>query len=175
MSLLLDTSKQEGVISVRTIIPPRPAQSAAGSEAATAWHSAEFKGQGVRIGVIDTGFSGFQAPMGSDLPSSVEARCYTDIDTFTHNLADCDNADTSSHGTAVTEAAFDIAPEATYYIANPISYGDLAVAVDWMIDHDVDAINYSLGEIWSGPGDGTSPYSNSSLRTVDAAVAGGIT
>ena len=32
-----------------------------------------------------------------------------------------------------------------------------------------------LAEIWSGPGDGTSPYSNSSLRTVDAAVAGGIT
>ena len=113
--------------------------------------------------------------MGSELPSSVEARCYTDTGIFTHNLADCDNADTSSHGTAVTEAAFDIAPEATYYIANPKSYGDLAVAVDWMIDHDVDTINYSLSEIWSGPGDGTSPYSNSSLRTVDAAVAGGIT
>ena len=51
---------------------------------------------------------------------------------------------TSSHGTAVTEAAFDIAPEATYYIANPKSYGDLAIAGDWMIDHDVDTINYSL-------------------------------
>ena len=113
--------------------------------------------------------------MGSELPSSVEARCYTDIDTFTHNLADCDNADTSSHGTAVTEAAFDIAPEATYYIANPISYGDLAVAVAWMIDHDVDIINHSVGWIWSGPGDGTSPYSNSTLKTVDSAVAGGIT
>ena len=180
VSLLPDTSEQDGVISVRTIVPPRPAQSAAGSEAATAhgataWHSAGFKGQGVRIGVIDTGFSGFRVLMGSELPSSVEARCYTDIDTFTHNLADCDNADTSSHGTAVTEAAFDIAPEATYYIANPRSYGDLAVAVDWMIDHDVDTINYSLGEIWSGPGDGTSPYSDSPLRTVDAAVAGGIT
>ena len=180
VSLLPDTSAQDGVISVRTIVPPQPAQSAVGSEAATAhgataWHSAGFKGQGVRIGVIDTGFSGFRVLMGSELPSSVEARCYTDIDTFTHNLAECDNADTSSHGTTVTEAAFDIAPEATYYIANPISYGDLAVAVSWMIDHDVNTINYSLREIWSGPGDGTSPYSNSSLRTVDAAVAGGIT
>ena len=180
VSLLPDTSEQEGVISVRTIIPPQPAQGTTSSEAAsahgaTAWHSAGFKGQGVRIGIIDTGFSGFRVLMGSELPSSVEARCYTDIDTFTHNLADCDNADTSSHGTAVTEAAFDIAPEATYYIANPISYGDLAVAVDWMIDHDVDTINYSIGEIWSGPGDGTSPYSDSPLRTVDAAVAGGIT
>ena len=180
VSLLPDTSAQEGVISVRTIIPPQPAQGTTSSEAAsahgaTAWHSAGFKGQGVRIGIIDIGFSGFRGLMGSELPSSVEARCYTDVGVFTHNLADCDNADTSSHGTAVTEAAFDIAPEATYYIANPKSYGDLAVAGDWMIDHDVDTINYSLSEIWSGPGDGTSPYSNSSLRTVDAAVAGGIT
>ena len=169
VSLLPDTSEQEGVISIRSIIPPQPAQGTTSSEAAsahgaTAWHSAGFKGQGVRIGVIDTGFSGFRVLMGSELPSSVEARCYTDIDTFTHNLAECDNADTSSHGTAVTEAAFDIAPEATYYIANPISYGDLAVAVDWMIDHDVDIINHSVGWIWSGPGDGTSPYSNSTLK-----------
>ena len=179
VSLLPDTSEQEGVISVRTIIPPQPAQSAASSEAATAhgataWHSAGLKGQGVRIGVIDVGFSGFRGLMGSELPSSVEARCYTDIGIFTSNLADCE-AEDDPHGTTVTEAAFDIAPEATYYIANPISYGDLAGAVDWMVDHDVDTINYSVGEIWSGPGDGTSPYSNSSLKTVDAAVAGGIT
>ena len=179
VSLLPDTSAQEGVISVRTIVPPQPAQSAAGSEAATAhgataWHSAGLKGQGVRIGIIDTGFSGFQGLMGSELPSAVEARCYTDIGVFTANLANCE-AEDDTHGTAVTEAAFDIAPEATYYIANPISYGDLSSAVVWMVAHDVDTINYSIGEIWSGPGDGTSPYSNSSLRTVDAAVAGGIT
>ena len=41
-----------------------------------------------------------------------------------------------------------------------------------MTDHDLDIINHSVGWIWSGPGDGTSPYSNSPLRTVDAAVAG---
>ena len=180
VSLLPDTSEQEGVISVRTIIPPQPAQGTISSEAAsahgaTAWHSAGFKGQGVRIGIIDTGFSGFRGLMGSELPSSVEARCYTDVGTFTPNLTDCDNADTSSHGTAVTEAAFDIAPEATYYIAKPISAGDLTNVVAWMIDHDVDIINHSVGWIWSGPGDGTSPYSNSTLKSVDAAIAAGIT
>ena len=179
VSLLPDTSEQEGVISVRTIIPPQPAQSAASSEAATAhgataWHSAGLKGQGVRIGVIDVGFSGFRGLMGSELPSSVEARCYTDVGIFTANLTDCETGD-DPHGTAVTEAAFDIASEATYYIANPISLGDLANVVAWMTDHDVDIINHSVSRIWSGPGDGTSPYSNSTLKTVDAAVAGGIT
>ena len=75
----------------------------------------------------------------------------------------------------MTEAAFDIAPEATYYIANPFSAGDLANVVAWMTDHDVDIINHSVGWIWSGPGDGTSPYSNSTLKSVDAAIAAGIT
>ena len=179
VSLLPDTSEQEGVISVRTIIPPQPAQGTTSSEVAsahgaTAWHSAGFKGQGVRIGIIDVGFSGFRGLMGSELPSAVEARCYTDVGIFTANLTDCETGD-DPHGSAVTEAAFDIAPEATYYIANPTSWGDLANVVAWMTDHDVDIINHSVGWIWSGPGDGTSPYSNSTLRTVDAAVAAGIT
>ena len=179
VSLLPDTSEQDGVISVRTIIPPQPAQGTTSSEAAsahgaTAWHSAGFKGQGVRIGIIDIGFSGFRVLMGSELPSSVEARCYTDVGIFTANLTDCETGD-DPHGTAVTEAAFDIAPEATYYIANPFSAGDLANVVAWMTDHDVDIINHSVGWTWSGRGDGTSPYSNSTLKTVDAAVAAGIT
>ena len=179
VSLLPDTSAQEGVISVRTIVPPRAAQSSASGEAAiahgaTAWHSAGLKGQGVRIGIIDTGFSGYRDLMGSELPSSVEARCYTDVGIFTANLTDCETGD-DPHGTAVTEAAFDIAPEATYYIANPFSAGDLANVVAWMTDHDVDIINHSVGWTWSGRGDGTSPYSNSTLKTVDTAVAAGIT
>ena len=44
-----------------------------------------------------------------------------------------------------------------------------------MIDHDVDVINMSETWTWDGPGDGTSPYSGSPLRSVDTAVAGGIT
>ena len=179
VSLLPDTSEQEGVISIRSIIPPQSAQSAAGSEGATAhgataWHSAGLKGQGVRIGIIDVGFSGLRGLMGSELPSAVEARCYTDIGIFTANLTDCETGD-DPHGTAVTEAAFDIAPEATYYIANLFSKGDLANVTAWMIDHDVDIINHSVGWIWSGPGDGTSPYSDSPLWTVDSAVGAGIT
>ena len=128
----------------------------------------------MRIGIIDTGFSGFRVLMGSELPSSVEARCYTDVGTFTPNLTDCETGD-NPHGAAVTEAAFNISPEATYYIAKPISAGDLANVVAWMIDHNVDIINHSVGWVWSGPGDGTSPYSNSTLNTVDAAVGAGIT
>ena len=179
VSLLPEASTQEGVISISTIIPPQPAQGAVVSEGvavhgATAWHDAGFKGQGVRIGIIDNGFQGFRTLMGVEVPSDVEARCYTSIGAHTFNLSDCDNADESSHGTAVTEAVFDIAPEATYYIASPISGGDLLASVEWMIEHEVDVINMSLSWSWSGPGDGTSRFSESSLKSVDAAVEAGI-
>ena len=184
VTLLADASQQEGVISIQTIIPAQPAQGTVVSDGvslhgATAWHAAGLKGQGVRIGIIDTGFQGFQSLAGTELPASVEARCYTDIGVFTSNVADCtDSEDSESrrlHGTAVTEAAFDIAPEATYYISNTSSWADLKSSVEWMVDHDVDVINHSVGWTWAGPGDGTSPYSNNPLRSVDTAVAGGIT
>lgn len=184
VTLLAEASQQEGVISVRTIIPPQPAQGVVVSEGvaahgAPAWHNAGYKGQGVKIGIIDVGFEGFRSLMGTELPSSVEARCYTDIGVFTSILADCtdseDSESTRKHGTAVTEAIYDIAPDATYYISNTSSWGDLQTTVDWMASQGVDVINHSVGWLFSGSGDGTSPYRHSPLRTVDTAVAGGIT
>ena len=176
VSLLASASRQAGVISIRTIIPPQPAQGAVVSEGAAAhgvtpWHAAGLKGAGVKIGVIDSGFENFGSLMGTELPSTVQARCYTDIGVFTSNRSDCEVD--SKHGTTVTEAVFDIAPEATYYIANSISPGALKDAVEWMVSQDVDVINHSLIWTWGGPGDGTSPFSNSVLRSVDIAVAGG--
>ena len=182
VSLLPEASEQEGVISVRTIIPPQPAQGTVVSEGvtvhgATVWHNAGLKGQGVKIGIIDTGFEGFSTLQGTELPATVEARCYTDVGVFTSNLADCTDSEDSerrrTHGTAVAEALFDIAPEATYYISNTSTSADLRSSVDWMIEHDVEIINMSAIWSWGGPGDGTSRYINSPLKTVDAAVEGG--
>ena len=179
VSLLAQASQQEGVISIRTIVPPQPDQGVVISEGVArhgvfAWHRAGYRGAGVKIGVIDSGFRGFQSLMGSELPSTVQARCYTDVGQTTGSLDECDNERLGSHGTAVTEAVFDIAPDATYFIADPYSRGDLKRIVEWMIDHDVDVINMSLGWGWDGPGDGTSSFSDSPLNAVDAAVSGGI-
>ena len=183
VSLLPDASQQEGVVSIRAIVPPKPAQGVIVSEGVEAhgvpaWHAAGLKGQGIKIGVIDVGFKGFTELMGSELPATAQWRCYTEVGVFTENPNDCipENSPESSklHGTAVTEALFDVAPDATYYIGTPYSWGDLRSIVDWMTSEDVDVINHSVGWIFDGPGDGTSPYSDSPLRTVDAAVAGGI-
>ena len=142
---------------------------------AKAWHQAGITGQGIKVGVLDLGFEGISDLLGTELPTTVHARCYTDINTFTANISDCeDQEDEEDHGTAVAEAIFDIAPDITLYISNPPSRGDLRAATDWMIAQGVQVINHSVGWLWDGPGDGTSPRSNSPLKTVDAAVAGGI-
>ena len=179
VTLLGLASEQLGVHRVRLIIPPRPLQSAppvtgqgVQAHGSAVWNQAGYRGQAIKVGVIDGGFEGFQSLMGTELPAAVRARCYTDIGIFTEDPADCESA--GEHGTWVAEAVIDIAPEVTLYIANPQSKGDLQAAVDWMVSERVSVINHSVGWYFDGPGDGSSPYSNSPLETVDRAVAGGI-
>ena len=174
VSLLAEASEQPNVVRVQAIVPPQSTGKGAvisqgvAAHAANAWHTAGYTGAGVKVGVIDGGFEGFSALMGSELPANVTARCYTDIGVFTSSLADCEYDGT--HGTAVSETLLDIAPDVTLYIANPITRGELASTVDWLVEQDVDVINMSLTWLWDGPGDGTSPFSFSPLRSVDAAV-----
>ena len=46
-------------------------------------------------------------------------------------------------------------------------------ATDWMVSQGVSVIVHSVTHEYDGPGDGTSPFSDSPLRAVDRAVAGG--
>ena len=180
VSLLGSVSQQEGVTSVSAIIPPQPAQETLTSDAvavhgADIWHAARIKGEGTKIGIIDIGFVGFQDLMDIELPAEekVHALCFTDLGTLSQDIDDCETE--SDHGSAVTEAAFDIAPDATYYIANPGSWGDLRTTIIWMAFEGVDVINHSVGWLWTGSGDGSSIIRTSPLNTVHLAVANDIT
>ena len=184
VTLLGQLSEQPGVLRVREIVPPQPAQSTqrvAGQgppvHGSLAWNQAGYSGQGVKVGVIDLfgSFNDFSNLMGTELPSTVQARCYTDVGRFTQTLADCANAVVGNdHGTRVAEAVMDIAPEASLYIASPWSTGDTNSTVDWMVSQGVSVIVRGVTSSFDGPGDGTSPFGDSPLRTVDRAVAGGI-
>ena len=136
------------------------------------WNAAGFRGQGIKVGVIDSGFSGFSALMGSELPTNVTARCYTDIGVHTSSVSDCESS-SSAHGTRVSEELADVAPDVSLYIANPSSWNDLRDTASWMTTNGVQIVNQSINWIWQGPGDGTSPFTNSALRAVDTAVQGG--
>ena len=182
VSLLGQVSERPGVIRVREITPAEPSQTAqqvAGQgppvHGSMAWNQANFSGQGIKVGVIDLkfGFNGFGDLMGTELPSTAQARCYTDVGRFTSNLADCGNAVTgSNHGTWLAETVMDIAPEASLYIAAPWSLGDLRTATDWMVSQGVSVIVHGVTYAFDGPGDGTSPFGDSPLKAVDRAVSG---
>lgn len=177
-ALLVEASEQPGVTRVQAIVPPQPKRGPTTSQGvavhgAPLWHALGFSGEGVKVGVIDVGFSGLSGLLGTELPASVAARCYYDIERHTSRLSDCDN-DGEVHGTAVAEALLDVAPDASLYIANPPTNGDMVTAVDWMVAQGVQVINYSVGDPWDGPGDGTSPNSESPLNTVNKAIENGI-
>ena len=183
VSLLGPTSEQPGVIRVREIIPPESAYgnfTSQGVQAhlSAAWNQAGYSGQGIKVGVIETGpFRGFGNLLGTELPVNVQARCYTDLGRYTQNLADCESGNDPSgknyHGTIVAETIIDVAPEVSLYIANPRSAGDLRNAVDWMVAEGISIINHSAGWMFDGPGDRTYLYPLSLLNTVDRAVDGG--
>ena len=71
--LLGQLSEQPGVLRVREIVPPHPA-----------W--GDITGQGVKVGIIDTGFAGFRGLVGTELTSRIMVRCYTDIGAFTRSI-----------------------------------------------------------------------------------------
>ena len=182
LALLSRASQRPGVVRVQAIFPPLLKRGSATSEgvvahAAQRWHAHGWRGKGVKVGVIDGGFQDLAALRGSELPAHIVGRCYESIGEMatgesTSSLSACENGE--PHGTAVAEALLDIAPDAALYVANPISNADLQATVDWMIGEGVTVVNHSISTGWDGPGDGTSPDSESPLNTVDRAVRGGI-
>ena len=191
--LLGPVSELPGVIRVREINPPRPsapplpppppapplpppAQAVLGqgpsAHRSQPWNDAGLTGQNVRVGIIDVGFMRFRSLMGTELTTDVTAMCYRRMGVFTHNIQDCEPS--SDHGTNVAESLMDIAPGASLYIANPRSPGDLRAAAIWMASQGVSVVNHSVTHLFDGPGDGTSPFHDSTLRTVDHVVEQGI-
>ena len=178
VTLLGQVSEQPGVIRVREIVPPQPVQTiqriighGPAAHGSPAWNQAGLQRPGRQGGIIDLGFRGLTSLMGTELPATVQARCYTDIGVFTQNLADCEAAEpvpettlpecrdvvqgeaveVADHGTIVAESVLDIAPAVELYIAQPGSRADLQDASEWMASQGVSVINYSVGWIfrWS--------------------------
>jgi hypothetical protein len=164
-----------GVATVRAIRAPIPEAfigPAPALHGATTWHTGGFTGKSVKVGILDSGFDGFAARLGSELPAAVQARCFSGLGAASPNLADCAG---STHGTAVAESIVDMAPNAELFVSNAYSPADVAATISWMTSNGVRVINYSRASsaLMDGMGDGTSIYSNSGYALVDQAVAGG--
>ncbi len=76
----------------------------------TAWHAKGWRGQGVKVAVLDSGFRGYKAHLGQALPEQVTVRSFR-ID---GNL----EAKDSEHGILCGEVVHAIAPEAELLFVN---------------------------------------------------------
>ncbi len=164
-----------GVTSVEPIrgrVPAVSLSNLVSLHGADAWQAAGITGAGVKVGIIDGGFSGLEPLLGVDLPATVTARCYASIGVYSSDPAAC--ADGEAHGTAVAESLAAMAPGASLWISDPISQDDMLSTIDWMTSNGVRIINASWTDSgFEGPGDGTSPYAGNAYDLVDRAVSRG--
>jgi len=128
---------------------------------ADAFHTAGITGSGVKVGVIDLGFVGLsQAQARGDLPYSV----------VQNDLTGTGLATGYSHGTAVAEVIYDIAPGAQLYLIKIADEVDLDQAVTYCLSNGIDVINHSLGWYNTNFYDGTGTIPDIARR----ATSGGI-
>ncbi len=119
-----------------------------------AWHSAGFRGAGVKVAIIDGGFQGYPGLLGSELPATVTAKNFVDGESAAQVNG------TTVHGTACAEIVHDIAPDAALYLIKVGTDIDLQQAVDWVKTQGVNIISTSLGWYNLTPGDGTGFFAN---------------
>ena len=146
-SSLLAVAELPGVRFVRR--PYRPHSQATISEGvsrigALANHSAGVKGEGVKVGIIDSGFKGANELSG-DMPARWNYYDYTGEGIY---------AGDSVHGTACAEIIHDVAPEAELYLYKAGDLLDFENAKDRAIRNGIDVINHSGGFLTDGFGDG---------------------
>ena len=148
-SSLLAVSELPGVRFVRR--PYRPHSQVTISEGvsrigALANHSAGVKGQGVKVGIIDSGFKGADQ-LGLDMPTRSRLRGHD----FTGEGL---YAGEDIHGTACAEIVHDVAPEAELYLYKIGDLADFQNAKDRAIRDGIDVISHSGNFYASGFGDG---------------------
>ncbi|MGQ9700820.1 MAG: S8 family serine peptidase, partial [Candidatus Bipolaricaulaceae bacterium] len=150
----------------RVRLPFEPVPLAATSEGANlvgapAFHAQGIRGAGVKIAVIDVGFAGFpQSQARGDLPYGLITRDFTGTGMETG----------LTHGTAVAEIVYDIAPAATLYLVKIANEVDLDNAVTYCIAEGVHIIVHSLGWFNTSFYDGTGVIA----QIVDRAASAGI-
>jgi hypothetical protein len=128
---------------------------------ANSWQGAGINGAGVKVAVLDVGFSGYATRQtAGDLPASITTWWAPSIG----------GSGTSIHGTACAEIVYDMAPGAQLYLANFGTEAELGNAVSWLVTQGVKVISASWGYPSGGPGDGTGPI----CQIVDTARNAGV-
>ena len=101
---------------------------------ANSWQNAGWYGQGVKIGIIDSGFQSYSSRLGTELPDSVKIKVFGG------------DINSSYHGTQCAEIIHDVAPGAELYFAVIDDLdSDFYNAADWLKSQGVRIISCSMG------------------------------
>jgi subtilisin family serine protease len=142
-------SQDPAVRFVRAPSPAIPAQvngEEVNASGASAWQAKGLTGKGVKVAIIDAGFTGLaarQAP--GDLPASI----------VTADFCGGHFNDAEVHGTAVAEIVHEMAPDAQLYLACINTDADMALAEQWAKSQRAQIVNFSIG-FFGNRGDGSS-------------------
>lgn len=112
------------------------------------WHDRGFRGQGMKVAILDSGFRGYQSFLGKGLPDQVKVRSFRKD----HNL----EAKDSQHGILCAEVVHSLAPEAELFFANwePDEPAAFLEAVRWVRSQGIQLMSCScIMPNWSD-GDG---------------------
>jgi hypothetical protein len=126
---------------------------------APVWHAEGIHGAGLRVGVIDMQYEGWDSLLGTELPPAAKVHYRT----FTGESV------AGVHGTACAEVIHDLVPDAELYLAEVITVVEASNAIDWLMENDVTVLSMSMNFMSGAPGDGTGPMADA----LDAYVAWG--
>lgn len=132
--------------------------------AAARWQAAGFTGRGVKVGVIDVGFTSYAAVLGA---SHIATRSFRE-----DGKLDAPPGVGTMHGTACAEIVREMAPDADLYLAAAgETPGGFITALRWLTRTvGVSVITTSLGFYGEYPTNGTSDLA----KAVDEAKAAGV-
>ena len=97
-------------------------------------HERRVHGTGVKIGIIDGGFTGYAAKLGTELPASVT----------TQDFCGGQLATATDHGTAVAEIVHEVAPGAQLYLICFDTDVDFAAAEAYAKAQGIKIVNHSV-------------------------------
>ena len=102
------------------------------------WQAIGYRGQGIKIAVIDTGFRGYRDHLGKTLPAQVRTHCFRDDGNF--------EAKNSQHGILCAEVLHAVAPQAEIMLVTwePDSSDSFLNAVRWAKESGARVISCSI-------------------------------
>ena len=131
---------------------------------ASVWQAAGSTGQNVKVGIIDSGFTGYQTRQAQgDLPASV-----TVVDFCSGQV----EAAGGEHGTAVAEIVFEMAPGIQLYLLCVGTEVQLGQAKDYAKTNGISVIVMSVSWFNTSRGDGTGTASSPNATVADARANG---